>query len=123
MSVRVDKWLWSVRLFKTRSIATDACKGGKVSMDGKVVKASKEVKVGDIIEVQKDLLHMTVKVLQESSKRMGAPLVANFMLDLTPEEEFARVESIRNNGFEFRQRGAGRPTKRDRRYLNFLKNK
>ncbi len=123
MSVRVDKWLWSIRLYKTRTIATDACRSGKVSMDGRTLKASKEINIGDEIEVHKDYLHLKVKVLQLSEKRMGAALVGKFMEDITSDEEYAKAEAIKSHNFEFRQRGSGRPTKRDRRDLTHLKDK
>lgn len=121
MGVRIDKWLWSVRLYKTRSLATEACKSGKVSIKGKSIKASKEIEVGDEIEVYRELIHLKLKVLQLSEKRMGAALVENFMLDLTPPEEYERVKRIRSNNFEYRDRGIGRPTKKDRRNLSQLK--
>jgi ribosome-associated heat shock protein Hsp15 len=121
MSARVDKWLWSVRIFKTRSLATEACKSGKVSMDGIAIKASKELKVGDIVMVRKEMLNLQLKVLALSEKRMGANLVDQFMTDLTPAEEYERVRLIRDNGFEVRSRGIGRPTKKDRRTIDFLK--
>jgi ribosome-associated heat shock protein Hsp15 len=113
--------LWSVRLFKTRSQASEACKSGKVSMDGFAVKSSRELKIGDIIEFRKELVNMKVKVLQLTEKRMGAPLVSEFMTDLTSQEEKDRVHNLKNNGFEYRDRGLGRPTKKNRRELENLK--
>ncbi len=121
MGARVDKWIWSVRLYKTRSLATDACKSGKITMNGISIKASKELKVGDVVEVYKDLLHLKVKVLQLSERRMGAALVPNFMEDLTPAEEYEKVKRIKEDSFEFRDRGTGRPTKRNRRDLTNFK--
>lgn len=121
MSVRIDKWLWSVRLFKTRSLATEACKSGKISFNGQSVKPSKEVKIGDVIEVRRDIVNMTVKVLALSEKRMGAALVENFMKDLTPKEEYDKLTIIKSSKFEYRDRGIGRPTKRDRRNLTNFK--
>jgi ribosome-associated heat shock protein Hsp15 len=121
MGVRIDKWLWAVRLFKTRSLATEACKSGKASINGKAIKPSKEVNIGDIVEVKKDIVLMKVKVLGLSEKRMGAALVANFMEDLTPQEEYDKRTIIKSSQFEYRDRGVGRPTKRDRRYLKNFK--
>jgi len=122
MSVRIDKWLWSIRFYKTRSISTEACKSGRVTIKGKSVKASKEISIGDIIDIRKDNIHYTVKVLQLSEKRMGAALVDGFREDLTPVEEYEKMKAIKSGNFEYRDRGIGRPSKRDRRNLNNFKN-
>ena len=121
MSVRVDKWIWSIRLFKTRTLATDACKSGKITMNGQVLKASKEIRIGDIIEVYKDSIHLKVEVLQLSEKRMGAALINQFRLDLTSKEEYEKAKRINDSSFERRDRGTGRPTKKNRRTLNDFK--
>ncbi len=123
MGVRIDKWLWSVRLFKTRTLATEACKGGKVSIRGQAAKASKDVNIGDIIDVKKDIVNMKIKVIALSEKRMGAALVSKFMLDLTPQEEYDKLTIIKSSKFEYRDRGIGRPTKRNRRELTNFKDK
>lgn len=120
-SYRVDKWLWEVRLFKTRSLATDACKAGKIKMDGISVKPAKELKVGDVISVSLNPLFKTVKVLQFPKSRLGAKLVPEYMEDLTPQEEYNRVKLIEAANSEYRQRGAGRPTKKSRRMIDQLK--
>jgi len=121
MGVRVDKWIWAVRIFKTRSQATDACKSGKVSMDGVALKPARNIEIGDHIEIKKDQINMEVEVLDLLEKRVGASLVPKFMKDLTPESEYTKIDLLKNKSFEYRQRGLGRPTKRDRRTLNRFK--
>lgn len=123
MGVRVDKWLWSVRIYKTRSLATEACKSGHVSINGQSLKASREIKIGDVIELRKDHLNLKLKVKELSEKRMGAKLVECFMEDLTPASEYERLEIINSGGHEQRGRGTGRPTKRDRRQITDFKDK
>jgi ribosome-associated heat shock protein Hsp15 len=121
MGVRIDKWLWSVRLYKTRSISTDACKSGRITIDGKTVKASKEINIGDIIDIKKDNIQYKLKVLQLSEKRMGAALIDGFREDLTPASEYDKMRQIKSGGFEYRDKGLGRPSKKDRRNLNSFK--
>ena len=121
-SLRIDKWLWEVRLFKSRSLATDACKAGKVKMDGANVKASKEIKEGDIITVSLNPLFKTVKVKQFPKSRVNAKLVPAYMDDLTSEAEYNRVKMINDTNAEYRDRGIGRPTKKQRRVIDQLKN-
>ncbi len=111
---RIDKWLWSVRAFKTRSQATDACRAGKVKVDETPIKPSREVKTGMIITLQQGPLKRTLKVTGLLQKRVGAKLVGQFMEDLTPEEEYQKLEAIRTMPAA-RARGAGRPTKKERR--------
>ena len=120
-SIRVDKWLWAVRIYKTRSQAGEACKGGKVKMDGVNVKPSREVKVDDIINVQQAGIVKTIKVLKVHKNRVGAKLVPELMEDLTPKEEYEKLEMLRMLNIEKRDRGAGRPTKKDRRIISKLK--
>lgn len=120
-TVRIDKWLWMVRLFKTRSMATDACNAGKVKMDGNNLKASKSIKENEIYVVRIGQLEKTVQVLGSPKSRVGAPLVPQFYTDLTPPEEYKRVKML-SMRFEHRDRGEGRPTKRDRRQIEFVKN-
>ena len=115
--IRIDKWLWAVRLFKTRSIATDACRAGRVKMNGVAVKASHEVMVGEVYEMVIEQLHRKVQVKALLGNRVGAKLVENYMTDLTPQEEYERIQMVRQYGFETRDRGAGSPTKRDRREI------
>jgi ribosome-associated heat shock protein Hsp15 len=120
-SLRIDKWLWEVRLFKSRSLATDACKAGKVKMDGSNIKASKEIKVGDIIIVSLNPLFKTIKVKQFPKSRVSAKLVPDFMEDLTLQTEYDRVKLINDTNSEYRDRGVGRPTKKQRRVIDQLK--
>ncbi|MBK7030802.1 MAG: RNA-binding S4 domain-containing protein [Bacteroidales bacterium] len=120
-SLRVDKWLWEVRLFKTRSQATDACKAGKIKMDGVNVKPAKDLKIGDVISVSLNPLFKTVKVKQFPKSRLGAKLVSDYMEDLTPQSEYDRVKLIEATNAEYRDRGAGRPTKKSRRLIDKLK--
>ncbi len=121
-SVRIDKWLWAVRLYKTRSMATQACSAGKVRIDGHFVKAGRNVHIGECITAVAGEITRTVKVRALLEKRVGAKLVADFCEDLTPASEYekARERSLASSGV--RPRGAGRPTKKERRSLsNFLK--
>jgi ribosome-associated heat shock protein Hsp15 len=120
-SIRIDKWLWEVRLFKSRSLATDACKAGKVKMDGSNIKASKEIKVGDVIIVSLNPLFKTVRVKQFPKSRVNAKLVPDFMEDLTLQSEYDRVKLINETNSEYRDRGVGRPTKKQRRVIDQLK--
>jgi ribosome-associated heat shock protein Hsp15 len=116
--VRIDKWLWAVRIFKTRSIASDACKLGRVTIDGNKVKSSRCVKVGDVIQVRKPPVTYSFKVLQLAENRMGAKLVPGFMENVTPQEQMDLLQLQRLNGFIDRAKGTGRPTKKDRRDLD-----
>lgn len=121
MEVRIDKWLWAVRLFKTRALATEACRLGKVRFESSSVKPSKTVKEGDVYELTIEQVHRTVRVKQLLNNRVGARLVCDFMEDLTPEEEYDRIRVAREFAFEKRDRGIGRPSKRDRRKLEQFK--
>ena len=118
--VRIDKYLWSIRVYKTRTDATDACKGGKVRVNGADTKPSKLVKVGDIIVARKGAVTYTYKVIQLVDKRQGAKLVPNFAENLTPPEELAKLRAPVETFFLKRDRGAGRPTKKDRRQMESL---
>lgn len=115
--VRVDKWLWAVRIFKTRTIASDACKKGRVMIDGVAVKPSRNIRIGDVIQVKKPPVTFSFEVLGLSEKRMGAKLVPNFMENVTPPEEYEILELNKLSGYIDRQRGSGRPTKKERRDL------
>jgi ribosome-associated heat shock protein Hsp15 len=117
-SVRVDKWLWAVRVFKTRSLATDACKKSRVLIDGVAAKPGKTITEGTIIDVKKPPVIYTFEVLKLADKRMGAKLVPDFMRDLTPEEELDKLHLMKFNIDGYRQKGAGRPTKKERRNLD-----
>ena len=118
---RIDKWLWAARIFKTRSIASDACKKGKISVNGTPVKPSRTVKNGDVISVRKSPITYSFKLLQPIEKRVGAKLIPEIYQDMTPAEEYERLELSRISGFVGRARGTGRPTKKERRELdNFM---
>lgn len=119
--VRIDKWLWAARLFKTRAIATDAIKGGKVKIDDTPVKPSREVKEGDIIQVQIEQLHKVVQVKTLIKNRVPAKMVPEVYTDLTAPEEYERIEFMHAFKGEWRDRGAGRPTKKERRMIEKMK--
>ena len=122
-TTRIDKWLWAVRIFKTRTLATEACTGGKVKIDGIAVKASRKIQKSDIIQVRMGVVKYLYKIRRISDKRMGAKLVDNFMQDLTPEEELAKLQSAQKHPIQTRGKGLGRPTKRERRIMDKLKQK
>ena len=119
-SVRLDKYLWAIRIYKTRTDATDACKGGKVRLNGYDVKPSKEVKRGDVIVARKGAVSYTYRVLELVDKRQGAKLVPNYAEDQTPQEELDKLRAPVETFFLKRDRGAGRPTKKDRRQMESL---
>ncbi|MCR5014036.1 MAG: RNA-binding S4 domain-containing protein [Bacteroidales bacterium] len=119
--VRMDKWLWAARLYKTRAIATDAIKGGKVKVNDVAVKPSREVKEGDIIQVQIEQLHKVVQVKTLIKNRVSAKQVPEVYTDLTPKEEYERIEFMHAYKSEYRDRGAGRPTKKERRLIEKMK--
>ncbi|MBO7644600.1 MAG: RNA-binding S4 domain-containing protein [Bacteroidales bacterium] len=119
-SIRIDKYLWAVRIYKTRSEATEACNGNKVRIGGAPAKPGKAVKVGDMLEVHKGPALLPYKVLQLSSARMGAQLVPDFLEDLTPESERAKFHAPKETIVLRREKGTGRPTKKDRRNLDAL---
>jgi ribosome-associated heat shock protein Hsp15 len=118
MDVRIDKWLWAVRVFKTRSLATDACRNGRVTIGGQLVKPSRDVRIGETIVVQKDELTRTFKVLGILHQRVGAPVAKEFVEDLTPASEFEKKREPNFVPPMYRAKGAGRPTKKDRRALD-----
>ncbi len=115
--VRIDKWLWAVRIFKTRSIASEACKKGKVSLKGVNLKPSRTIKVNDIIEVRKGPVIFSFRVLNLSENRMGAKLVPNYMENVTTPEQLEILEMHKLSFSTNRNRGEGRPTKKDRREI------
>jgi ribosome-associated heat shock protein Hsp15 len=119
--IRIDKWLWSVRLYKTRSLATEACRSGRVRMLDVSVKPSREVHPGEVIALSLPPMTRTVKVVALIGNRVSARLVPDFMEDLTPEEEYQKLKAARAPGFEYREQGLGRPTKRHRREIEILK--
>lgn len=122
--VRVDKWLWSVRIFKTRSISTKFCKAGYVKKsDGRVLKASYELRGGETLIVRKNGINFSIKVLKLISKRVSYPLAIECYKDITPEKELQKFESwyINAKGTEYREKGQGRPTKKERREIEIFK--
>jgi ribosome-associated heat shock protein Hsp15 len=120
-SVRIDKWLWAVRLFKSRSIATEECKKGHITIDGISVKPSRIPKVGDIIQVRKNPVTYSYKVIGIAGKRVSAKLASEYLEDITPPEVLKILEIRKQmNNFE-RDRGAGRPTKKERRDIDLLR--
>jgi ribosome-associated heat shock protein Hsp15 len=116
--LRIDKWLWAVRLYKTRSMATEACKKGRISINGSEVKASRSVKIGDIVEVKIPPVLYRYQILVMLHTRVGAKLVPNYLKDLTPEQEVIKIDMMRLNIGGYRERGTGRPTKKERRLLD-----
>lgn len=121
--VRIDKYLWSIRVYKSRSIATDACKEGKVKMKGENVKPSAMIMVGDTVDVNKNGFKLTYKAIQLIEKRVSPVLAKECYEDLTPEDELNKYKSwfVGKGGPERRERGTGRPTKKDRREIEGYK--
>lgn len=115
---RVDKWLWAARIFKTRSIAADAIKNGRVTIQGMNVKPSRMVKVGEVISVRKPPVTYSFKILKTIEQRVGAKLLPEIYENVTPADQYELLEMNRISGFVNRQRGTGRPTKKDRRALD-----
>jgi len=116
--MRVDKYLWCIRMFKTRSIATTACKKGQVKLNNTAVKPSKEVFGNELIIVRKNQINYQIKVLDLPSSRIGAKLVDLFRKDITPKEEFEKTELLKYAKDYYRKKGTGRPTKKDRRDID-----
>lgn len=115
--VRIDKWMWATRIFKTRTIAVEACKKNRVMINGVNVKPSRMIKLGDIIQVRKPPVTFSFKVLGLTERRMGAKLVPEYLENVTPPEEYEILEMNKISGFVNRAKGLGRPTKKDRREL------
>lgn len=116
--VRIDKWLWAMRVFKTRTIATDACKKGRVTMGGVAVKPSRAIKVGDVIDVKKPPITYTFRVKALTGNRLGAKLVPDYLENITSPAQYELLEMTRISGFVDRRKGLGRPTKREGRELS-----
>ena len=121
--IRIDKWLWAVRIYKTRTRATEACVGGKVKIGGAKVKASYKIKPEEMIQVRKGVVQYTYRVLQTAEKRMGPKHIKEFLKDLTPYSEIRKLNSPTNNQFNYREKGQGRPTKKERRSMDKFNNK
>lgn len=117
-TARIDKWLWAARIFKTRSIAADACKNGRVTMDGINVKPSRSIKAGEVIDVRKPPVTYSFKILKPIENRVGAKLIPEVYENVTDPKQYEILEMSRISGFVDRARGTGRPTKKDRRQMD-----
>ena len=117
-SIRIDKFLWSVRIYKTRSIASDACNKGRIIVNNIQAKPSRIISKNDIIQVKKPPVIFIFKVLEPVDKRISAKLVEQFIEDLTPDEEKAKMNIRQRAGIVFREKGSGRPTKKERRVID-----
>ena len=115
--VRIDKWMWATRIFKTRTIAADACKKNRVMIGGVNMKPSRMVKVGDVIQVRKPPITYSFEVLALTDRRMGAKLVPTYLKNVTTPDQYEILEMNKISGFVNRAKGLGRPTKKDRREL------
>ena len=115
---RIDKWLWAARIFKTRSIAVDACKNGRVTINGVNVKPSHMVKAGEVVAVRKPPVTYSFKILKMIEQRVGAKLLPEIYENVTPPDQYELLEMNRISGFVDRARGTGRPTKKDRRAMD-----
>lgn len=115
---RLDKWLWAARIYKTRTLAADACKNGRIAINGGQAKPARTVKVGDEVSVRKAPVTYTFRVLQAIEKRVGAKLLPEVLENITPPEQYELLEMSKISGFVDRARGTGRPTKKDRRALD-----
>ena len=115
---RIDKWLWAARIFKTRGIAADAIKNGRVTIQGVNVKPSRMVKVGEVVSVRKPPVTYSFKILQIIEQRVGAKLIPQIYENVTTPDQYELLEMNRISGFVNRQRGTGRPTKKERRALD-----
>ncbi|MBI4326706.1 MAG: RNA-binding S4 domain-containing protein [Chloroflexi bacterium] len=119
-NVRIDKWLWAVRVYKSRSLAAEACRGGGVSIAGQPVKPSRDVKVGDVISAKAGEITKTIKVLGLIERRVGAQAAREHAEDLTPASEYAKARETKFRPFFYRPKGMGRPTKKEGRALRRL---
>ena len=115
---RIDKWMWAARIFKTRTIAAEACKKGRISINGSQVKPARMVKPGDVVQVRQPPVTYSFKVLQAIEKRVGAKLVPEIMENVTTPDQYELLEMSKISGFVDRARGTGRPTKKERRDLD-----
>lgn len=118
MEARLDKWLWAARIYKTRTLAADACKNGRVAINGAQAKPSRTVKAGDKVDVKKSPITYTFRVKQPIEKRVGAKLLPDVLENITSAEQYELLEMSRISDFVDRARGTGRPTKKDRRALD-----
>lgn len=119
-TVRIDKYLWAVRIYKTRTLATEACRKGRITMDDAPAKPSRMVTMGDVIEVKKPPVVYSYRIKDPIEKRVGAKIVDQYVENITPEEEMQKLE-MQDDFFVNRDRGAGRPTKKERRLLDDIR--
>ena len=119
-TVRIDKYLWAVRIYKTRTLATEACRKGRITMDDAPAKPSRMVTMGDVIEVKKPPVVYSYRIKDPIEKRVGAKIVDQYVENITPEEEMQKLE-MQDDFFVKRDRGAGRPTKKQRRLLDDIR--
>jgi ribosome-associated heat shock protein Hsp15 len=118
--IRMDKFLWAVRIYKTRTLAADACSNGQVTIDGMPVKPSRHIKAGEVLMVRKPPIVHTYKVTGLLNNRLSAEKVKDYIIELTPDEEFRKLETARLQKNAVRDKGTGRPTKRERRDIDKL---
>ncbi len=119
--VRIDKWLWAMRIFKTRTISTDACKKGRITIGDVIAKPSRMIKVGDVINVRKPPITYSFRVKALTENRLGAKLVPGYLENITPQSQYDLLDVVKISGFIDRRKGLGRPTKRDSRELSRFK--
>jgi len=119
-AARLDKWLWAVRLFKSRALAADACRAGSVEIAGQPAKPARDVRAGETVSVRQGLVTRTLRVIGVPRSRVGAKLVPDYCTDLTPPSEYEKLREHRTRQILAREKGAGRPTKRDRRAIDRL---
>jgi ribosome-associated heat shock protein Hsp15 len=117
---RIDKYLWAIRIYKTRTLAADAIKGGKVKFEHSAIKPSKEVKPGDVFTIQSGPIQKTIEVIELTEQRHAAKEAVNYYKDLTSPEEYQKLIALKNQPFMRRDRGTGRPTKKERRDIDDL---
>ena len=120
--IRIDKWLWVVRIYKTRSQASNACRGGRVKINTKNIKPSKVLEGNEMITVQKKFIKETFKVINSNNSRINSKVKSHFVINLTPDEEYLKIK-INNNYSIIREKGLGRPTKKERRIMDKTKSK
>jgi ribosome-associated heat shock protein Hsp15 len=118
MEVRIDKWLWATRIFKTRTVALEACKKNRVTVNDAPAKPSRMIRIGDVVSVRKPPVTYSFKVLELTSNRIGAKLVSEYLENITPPEQYEILNLQKISGFVDRAKGAGRPTKKERRDLD-----
>ena len=117
-NTRIDKWLWAVRIYKTRSLASEECSSGRIRINNSISKSSKNIKIGDYIQVRKGIIKYLYRVKKLAEKRMSAKLVSEYLEDVTPKEELIKLESLQSISKHTKLNRKGRPTKKDRRKID-----